>query len=204
MIIILATIMTLLVACGGPKEATPIAKTLTKDELSYFNDELFSKADNFNLNIQFMTSLYEKPEDIDLFQLFYSGSGIIEKITEDEMKEFMVKKGITGSIEEIPAPFLKVSRINMEDLLIKHIGLKIKETNQIGLDEFVYLSQYDAYYDIHGDSNYRGHIKFTSGEQKGDIVRLFYEDDFYSDGDKVLTLKEKDGNYLFVANQQIK
>lgn len=50
MIIILATIMTLLVACGGPKEATPIAKTLTKDELSYFNDELFSKADNFNLN----------------------------------------------------------------------------------------------------------------------------------------------------------
>lgn len=165
---------------------------------------MFSNGDIFNINIQFLTSLYDKPEDIDFFQLFYSGSGMVENITEDELKEVMLKKGITESIDDIEASFIKISRIKMEEIILKHTGLKLKETNQIGLENFVYLSQYDAYYDIHGDSNYRGHIRFFSGERKGDIVRLFYEDDFYSDGEKVFTLKEKDGNYLFVANQQIK
>lgn len=61
--------------------------------------------------------------------------------------------------------------------------------------------EYDAYYHFHGDTNYRTNISFFSGEREGNVIRLFYNDNFLGDGDKVLTLQEKNGGYLFVANQ---
>lgn len=115
----------------------------------------------------------------------------------------MEKRGMTGNIDSIPTPCKKISRSNMDEIFTKGMGVKLSDTNEIGLDNFVYLSEYDAYYDFHDDTNYRGSINFSSGEREGDVVRLFYNDEFFADGYKVLTLQEKDGKFLFIANQKI-
>jgi len=70
----------------------------------------------------------------------------------------------------------------------------------MGLENFTYLEEYDAYYYYHGDTNYRMEITFSSGEREGDIIRLFYDDVFFVDGEKMLTLREKGDSYLFVSN----
>ncbi len=178
-------------------ETTPLAE----DELAYFNGDSFFNGEYLNIRNQFLSSLYEEPGDIDLFGLFYCGSGITETITEDELTAVMAKSGIEGSIEDLPCPCEKISRSNMDKILKEYMDLTLADTNKIGLENFVYLQEYDAYYFFHGDTNYRGNIKFFGGERKNDIIWLFYDDEFFGDGRKVLTLREKNGAYLFVANQ---
>lgn len=47
-----------------------VQTTLTDEELAWFNEEFFN-GDEFNFHNQFLTSLYDRPEDIDLYELFY-------------------------------------------------------------------------------------------------------------------------------------
>ena len=52
----------------------PEARPLTGDELAYFNEEFFNNdVSGTNIRNQFLVSLYERPEDIDLYELFYCG-----------------------------------------------------------------------------------------------------------------------------------
>jgi hypothetical protein len=94
----------------------------------------------------------------------------------------------------------KISCANMGVVISKYMGLTLSDTEEIGLENFTYLEEYDAYYYYHGDTNYRMEIIFSRGERDGDIIRLFYDDVFFADGEKVLTLQKKDGGYLFVSN----
>jgi len=201
----LALIMTLFVGCEGisSKTGTAEATLLTEDELAYFNGDSFFNGDYLNIRNQFLSSLYDEPADIDLFGLFYCGSGLTEEITEDELTAVMAQIGMEGSIEDLQSPCEKISRANMEEILSEHMDIALADSNELGLENFVYLSQYDAYYFFHGDTNYRENINFSSGERKGEVIQLFYDDAFFGDGQKVLTLQQKNGEYLFVANEKV-
>ncbi|HZK43767.1 MAG TPA: S-layer homology domain-containing protein [Syntrophomonadaceae bacterium] len=185
------------------KLSPDLTVVLTEDELSYFNGDLFFNRDYLNIHNQFLSSLYDEPADIDLFELFYCGSGISETMTDDELKAVMAKSGMTGSIEELPCGCEKNSRSNMDQILTECMGIRLADTNEVGLDNFIYLPQYDAYYHLHGDTNYRINIKFSRGEHEGNLIRLFYNDTFSSGGDRVLTLEERNGEYLFVSHQKV-
>jgi hypothetical protein len=106
-------------------------------------------------------------------------------------------------LDELPCPCEKVSRSNMDEILTEYMNITLADTKKIGLEHFAYLSDYDAYYYFHGDTNYRSNINFSRGEREGDVIRLFYSDEFLGDGDKVLTMREKNGGYLFVSNQMV-
>jgi hypothetical protein len=180
---------------GIPAEITP----LTSKELNYFNGNEFFNGETMNIRNQFLSSLYDTPAKIDLQQLFYCGSGQPEIPTEAEITALIAYNGWGA---ETACPLYKLSRANMDAVLLKYTGLTLEDTEKTGLNDFTYLKEYDAYYYYHGDTNYRGNITFSSGEREGDIIRLFYNDTFMADGDKVLTLREKDGGYLFVSNQK--
>lgn len=212
----LVCIMTLLVGCEkqsipaatkteeptATEESSSAEKTaLTETELAYFNGDSFFNGEYLNIRNQFLSSIYNEPADIDLFGLFYCGSGNDETFAEGELKAVMERAGIEGSVEDLPCGCEKVSLSNVNKVLSEYMGITLADTNKIGLDHFVFLSQYDAYYHFHGDTNYRGQISFSRGEREGDLVRLFYNDNFFGDGYKVLTLREKNRKYLFVANQ---
>lgn len=179
-----------------PSENTPVeseaAVPLSEEELAYFNDEFFNGED-FNLHNQFLTSLYDTPEDIDLFELFYCGTGQQEDISDAELQ-------MVGAIDEngeeiCPTDKLPVSALDA--VLTENMGLMLAKTNQIGLEYLDYHKEYNAYYHTHGDTNYYFFAVFTAGARQGDLLSLVYED-----GNKVVTLREtKDGGYQFVSNR---
>ncbi|MDO4315454.1 MAG: M56 family metallopeptidase [Oscillospiraceae bacterium] len=188
-------------APGGETGPRP----LTGEELAYFNEEFFNNdtADNVvgvNIHNQFLTSLYEAPEDIDLFELFYCGTGENASMTEEE-RQLACAFDADGQ-EICPTDKLTVSAIN--SVLLANTGLTLEQTNQTGLEGFTYLEQYGAYYHTHGDTNYFWGVQISAGEREGSVVRLYYPDSSARYGCDWLcvTLEEQeDGSYWFVSNQ---
>ena len=187
---------------GGKSSSTsPAITILSKEELDYFNGDDFFNGEYMNIRNQFLSSLYDSPEEIDLFQLFYCGSGNPETPGELE-REAVVS--YNGWDDEPDTGCGKISRTEMDSVLLKYMGLTVKDTKGVRLDEFTYLKEYDAYYHYHGDTNYRREILFTGGEKQEDIIHLFYNDTFMGDGDKVLTLRKEGDGYIFISNQKVK
>lgn len=173
---------------AAPKADGP----LTGEELRYFNEEFFSGEDGFNLRGQFLTCLYERPEDIDLFSLFYNGVGSPDVTDEAE------RRAIAGG-EDPGVDLTKFTTAEADAALLEHTGLTLGETNRVDLDTFRYFPQYDAYYLFHGDTNAVPIPDFFAGEREGGTVRLYYED-FRFGGFSVfcLTLEERaEGGYYF-------
>lgn len=204
----LATVIILISAVGGctsvgdsNQSMSPRITLLTAEEIEYFNGDEFFNGEYMNIRNQFLSSLYDAPEKVDLFQLFYCGSGIEETLTETEKAAVVAYNGWDM---EPDCACTKISRSNMDAVLSEYMGLTLSDTEKIGLENLTYLEEYDAYYYYHGDTNYRMMISFSGGERENNIIRLFYDDQFMSDGEKVLTLREQDGRYLFVSNEKIR
>ena len=172
---------------------------LTGAELTYFAEEWFNE-DDFNIRNQFLNSLYDRPEDIDLYNLFYCGSGLPETISDQELAE----EGNWATDGELICPLEKNSRANMDAVLTQYAGLTVEETNQVGLEGFSYREEYDAWYHAHGDTNYYPQVDITAGRRQGDLIHLYYRETFRPDrGDwGCVTLRDLgDGNYWFASNQ---
>ena len=172
---------------------------LTGAELTYFAEEWFN-GDDFNIRNQFLNSLYDRPEGIDLYNLFYCGSGLPETISDQELAE----EGNWATDGELICPLEKNSRANMDAVLTQYAGLTVEETNQVGLEGFSYREEYDAWYHAHGDTNYYPQVDITAGRRQGDLIHLYYRETFRPDrGDwGCVTLRDLgDGNYWFVSNQ---
>lgn len=183
---------------GGKNAARP----LTEDELAWFNESYFNTGARFSPN-QFLTSLYDAPEEIDLFQLFYNGTGLPEGI--DAAQQQAVAAAM-GSDAVLQTDLIKCSAANMDAVLEDYTGLSLQETHQVGLDSFTYLSDYDAYFHFHGDTNAPEPFTFSYGEQEGDLVRLYYdaagryiEGDF-TDSWACVTLRSAGNSYQFVSH----
>lgn len=176
-------------------------RPLTGDELAYFNEEFFnSDAEGIHIHNQFLTSLYERPEDIDLYELFYCGTGISETMTE-------VERVLVGNFDpdgSLICPTDKLSLDAIDTVLLENTGLTLDKTSKTGMENFQYLPQYESYYHSHGDTNYFHSVRITAGERQGDTIRLYYPDDFarYPDYDWLcVTLAvQEDGSLWFVSN----
>lgn len=190
---------------SAPRQDGPLSGT----ELTYFNEKFFNIIENQfaseNIRNQFLTSLYEKPEDIDLGALFYCGIpyGEVGAAGRSNIAEGWpeVLELAYGGVEPDCATYA-LSTADMDALLKKYTGLTVAETNGTGLEDFTYLADYDAYYWVHGDTNYRGDVTITAGEREGGMIRLYYPDSSASYGCDWLcvTLRETKDGYHFVSN----
>ena len=170
---------------------------LTGAELTYFAEEWFN-GDDFNIRNQFLNSLYDRPEDIDLYNLFYCGSGLPETISDQELAE----EGNWAADGELICPLEKNSRANMDAVLTQYAGLTLAETEGIGMTKFSYQEEYEAYYHCHGDSNYLTWVNITAGRRQGDLIHLYYKNPPGDSRWGCVTLRDLgDGNYWFVSNQ---
>lgn len=218
-VVAVAVLATIAAACtftGGTASPTPAPsaskapseaalRPLTAEELRWFNEEFFnsSGADQtgtmdyaYNIRNQFANPgiRYDKPEDIDLYELFYLEG---EVIPDDELSIVW-----DGSREDIPCGAYKLSVEAVNDILMGYTGLTLDKTSKIGLDDFTYSQEHNAYYWMHGDTNYCGDLQFTVGTREGDIVRLYHTSDYAGTAWYCVTLTDKgDGQYWFVSNQ---
>lgn len=214
---VLSAVLALLVcACSFAKSETletPEDGPLTAEELERFNTEVFN-GDGFNMMNQFLYLAVEAPKDyrqIDLFTLFYNGTGAPMEVTEKERQA--VAEAAYGG-EDPMVDLVKCPASEMDAVLRKYLGIGLKDTDQWRLDQFTYLAEYDAYYDFHGDTNYPGEVTFTSGEWKDGKVLLYYEGSGFpglssghgemnmvSSSPACVTLEpKKDGGYRFLSN----
>ncbi len=168
---------------------------LTAEEIDWFNTEFFN-GEHPNIHNQFLLSLYETPEDIDLHETFYSG---MDSATEAERAALVAANGWEKD-QEIDCG--KISAADMNAALTENIGLTRDETRGIGLDLMTYLPAYDAYYMYHSDTNYMN-VTVTSGYRVGQSVYLDYFGTTYFESERRLRLDEIDGGYTFFSNTEI-
>ncbi len=177
--------------------------SLTGEELQWFNEEFFNASGEspydytYNIRNQFANPaiLYDRAEDIDLYQLFYLESA---DITDYELKTVFGY----DSWDDLPCPAYKLTADWMDERLQEYTGLTLDETNKEGLEQFTYSPEFDAYYWMHGDTNYCGPLSFTCGTREGNTYKLYHHG--YFDGDRwcCVTLERQDsGDYHFRSNQ---
>ncbi len=190
-------------------------EALTGEELRWFNEEFFSspEASLYNFRNQFANPLilYDRPEDIDLYELFYCEMGDGE-ISDAELTAAF---GF-DTWEDMPCPGYKMTAGEIDRLLVEYTGRSLEETNKVGLDQFTYLEEYDAYYWMHGDTNYSGGPKIAAGVRDGDLVKLYHNSSFAGTSWYCVTLVEAGGSgprpygeqgteerqYYFVSHQE--
>jgi len=182
------------------KHKNPKCKPLTAEELAFFNGDEFFNGAGLNIRNQFLSSLYSSPEDIDLYRLFYYGSGLDKNPITDDEKIAVINQN--GWNREPQGQCEKNSLMEIDDVLKRNIGLTLANTKHKGLNNLTFPEQYNAYYHYRDDTNYRRSVFFYTGIMMGNLVRLFYNDEFYGDGEKILTLKKlDDGFFNFVSNE---
>lgn len=201
-IVLLATLW-----CGptGTRGAdTAETHPLTAEELRYFSEEYFNATtvnSYANPHNYFLSSQYARPQDIDLYQLFYlelpqAFGGGLQPDDEECVKAF----GMPW--EEMPCAGYKLKPAHMSAFLEQYTGLTLEETAKKNLSQFVYLPEYDAYYLAHGDTNYH-RLNLLTGEREGALIHLYYNarGSFLATPYACLTLKEMaGGGYHFRSN----
>lgn len=190
--------------CGRPDDLLGVTRPLTGEELAFFNTQFFNSqtTNEFGgvqptLHNQFLTCLYNAPQEINLYDLFYDGGGVREAPSQEELEQL----GVLAEDGSQICPTDKFTRADMDAFLLENTGLTLAQTNQVDLDAFDYLPEYDAYYHTHGDTNYRS-VTFTSGQRRGDYIQLYWKDFYYGgETNECVTLLDRgDGQYWFVSH----
>ena len=190
--------------CHRPDGLLGESRPLTGEELAFFNTEFFNSetADengmaNVNYHNQFLTCLYDSPQNLNLFDLFYNGIGTWEAPSQAELEQL----GVLAADGSQICPTYKLTAAAMDAFLLENTGLTLAQTSKVDLDAFDYLPDYDAYYLTKGDTNYRS-VTFTGGEREGSYIRLYWKDYFYgSETNECVTLLDRgDGQYWFVSH----
>lgn len=191
---------------------TPIPGALTAEELQWFEEVFFRSGDDNIRNVfgSPYNNTYEKPQDINLIELFYDGSHLGDPVEATEAEiDALTRLGafpemwneLSGESGAYICPAFRVTCGEMNEVLLKYTGLTLEETNKVGLDKLPYLEEYDAYYWMHGDVGYPGPLKILSGVREGSTVKLYQR---YNETLYCLTLEQQpEGNYWFVSNLPI-
>ena len=180
-------------------------RALTGEELRFFNEQYFNGGGVqdgygngvYSIRNQFANplNLYDKPEDIDLYELFYCEDGMVPN--DAELKAAFDY----DSWNDLPCPAYRLTAAEMDGILTQYTGLTLEQTNQAGLDSFTYLPDYNTYCWMHGDTNYPGDLHFSVGTRAGNEIKL-YQNSLFSRGWYCVTLEEQeDGGFHFKSNQ---
>ena len=146
---------------------------------------------------QFLTSYYNKPQDINLAKLLknFPSDGDVTDETEFEAlktsEHFPFVNGET--LDSMPVPIHKFSADTVNIALENYMGITLDDLSGAGTENLVYLKAYNAYYNYTSDCS-GAYFECVSGEKQGDIVRLYGKN-------ATLTLKLRDDGFRFISHQ---
>lgn len=185
----------------GESEIVPLSEEEIEQYSKTFEPIIPDEQGNLSVNplSHFLTSFYNKPEDINIAEfLRYFPSK--EHVTEEA--EFEALKAAENwpfapdmTMDRMPVPIHKFTAETINETLKKYMGITLDALNGVGLEELIYLKEYDAYYNFTSDFA-AGTFSCTRGERQGDIIRL------YGKG-ITLTLKNQGDGFLFVSHQRV-
>lgn len=152
---------------------------------------------------QFLYSTYSRPEDVDIMQVFYNGPGReVPPADLTDVRAFLLRYGTWNQwtdVDKLPAEVL-------DDVISDYTGLRLEETNRVGMYMLSYVPETDCYYNFHGDTNRQPDPIFLYGWQQGDDVALYYEGfapgaSRWLEGLFRVTLRLTPGDWRFTANE---
>lgn len=113
-------------------------------------------------NYGFLFSNWTKPEEIDLWEVFYNGAGISEEATQEQIDSYLARTGQ----DELYTDFFVIPKSSMNTFLLEKVGLTYDELiakGSAGMGD-AYDPEMDCFEMQVGDTNY---MQFTveSGER---------------------------------------
>lgn len=174
-------------------DAETETKILTDQELAQWTAYVNARENN-----GFLLSFYDRPQQIDLGELFYSGCGLDqEELSPEETKEYLE----LTEMEEIYTDVIRITGEQIESVLKQRLGLTPADMEKPL--EWCYLAASDAYVVQHGDTNAQN-FTCISGTQTGNQVILDCLSGMTGETCRV-TLKLPDGKdiWMFVSNKAL-
>mgnify|MGYP000897548755 CR=1 FL=1 len=202
--VLLVTFLAVGFTFTGAKTENAQIIPLTADELEVYNkafEPLLSDEQGdsrINPLSHFLRSYYDKPENLNLadFLRYYPSDEDVTNEAEFEAlkAEISWPFGADMTLSNMPVPIHKFSADTVNEVLKKYMDITLDDLNGVGMDELVYLKEYDAYYNFTSDAAFNSSV-CTSGETQENIIRLYSED-------AVLTLKKQGDGFLIVSHQR--
>lgn len=158
---------------------------LTAKELEYYTAFVNDVSNN-----GFLGSKYDRPQDVDINEVFYNGCGFPDTLTEEERK----------LLPEIWTDYTKVTTAQINEILNKRLGLQLEDmTHPL---YYLYVEEGDFYFFQHGDTNYMPYT-CTEGKWIEDSVlelkcKAEYNEEYYS---CAVQLKRVGNELHFVSNR---
>ena len=164
---------------------------LSQEELNEFV-EYFNKIENNG----FVTTLYKEPSEIDLNQVIYTGAGLSQELTAEQLEEFKKKTNIQTEEMKIIA----VPGDQIENLYYEKTGEKLNNINE-RLKDWTYLENGNLYCHTRSDSKFIKITNCPSGAKNGNTYTV-YANLADSISTKVKVTLEKQGDkYIFKSNE---
>ena len=151
-----------------------------------------------------LACVFEKPEDINLYYLFYLGvehPGGWDDIA-PESRDFLVEQGF---MEEFDLQIMPVEK--MDAILRDTFGIELKDVAMP--KEWRYIEAEDAYCSNHSDALFPGIPEITAVEDDGTTIVIHYTTDGYYNtatgeflfsADLVLTLQRQEGGTIHAVS----
>ncbi len=159
-----------------------------------FRQSVHNEGKESYLNLA-VTSLYEKPEDVDLYKFFYSAPS--ESVTQADLDY------LGGLGENAEASTVHKFTVEMMDAVLRqYFGISFEDTNGVGLERMIFNPEGKCYYHIHGD--YRpGYLTVISVQNQTDGTLLVHYIHSTADPTKkafTITLVPKGDGYQVISN----
>lgn len=177
---------------GDSDAEEPVA--LSDEELQFFT-EFIQNVENYG----FLLSAYDAPKDVDLGEVFYSGAGIGEPMSEEEITAYLA----AYEQEELYTDCVKIPAQAMEAFLQRKLGVGLEDIPDAF--NWRYLQEYDAYYHEAGDTNYASY-DCVEGVRQGELYTLRFQTDWLLDdprSDCETVLRKNGDDYQFVSNRYL-
>ena len=182
-----------------PVNTEPIpVELMTADEQAEMQDFLNEMSNN---GLVGYLNLYDAPQNVSLREMFYQGIGAEEVDWQEGEVEALLR---AAGWEELYTSVTKVPAMGVEQLVLDKLGLTLDEmATTMEQEGFVYLSEYDAYYHMHGDTNYAP-VTVVDGSKDADgrYYVQYHMDSFPGEVYKV-TLRKTENGYQFVSNTRV-
>lgn len=195
--LLLFTLCCTLAACGAKlaDDAPPPDDEAPAVDVKWFNTEYFNVGSGVCMTNMLLSSYYDTAADIDLYELFYNGTGERKAVTDEEIAALVEICPWAAEVDVI-----RDSAVWMDAFLQEYAGVPLDATNKKNLDQFIYLKEYDAYYLLYGDTNFRRCAVLSLEENEDGTIALTYEQESGEKG--IVTLKGSKGSYQFVSNRK--
>lgn len=205
----------------GGKEAGPSSEAvpLTEEQIAQANEALSATREEdgilYSTEIScFFTSYYDRVEELDFenFLRYFPTSEYVEDEDGDEfaalssLPEFpqpraeQLDNGQRISVDLAPVPVHRIREEDVNAALTKWAGITLDDISS--KNGAPYLEDYHAFYTFTSDFG-PGQFICTSGEVEGDTARLWSGSTGESKTQNLLTLVQKDGNWLISSFQNL-